>query len=184
MKELSLNILDIAQNSIKAEASLVEIYIDEANAWLTLIIKDNGYGMSEAFLREVCDPFSTTRTTRKVGLGIPLLKLAAEQTGGTLSITSVTAEADKEHCGTTVRATFFEGHLDFTPLGDVVSTVVMLLLGSPDVDFVFRHTTDKGVVELDTRQMREILGDEVPLNDPSVLEWAKESLMDQYNSTR
>lgn len=184
MKELSLNILDIAQNSIKAEASLVEIYIDEANAWLTLVIKDNGYGMSEAFLREVCDPFSTTRTTRKVGLGIPLLKLAAEQTGGTLSITSVNREADKERCGTTVRATFFEGHLDFTPLGDVVSTVVMLLLGSPDVDFVFRHTTDKGVVELDTRQMREILGDEVPLNDPSVLEWAKESLMDQYNSTR
>lgn len=86
MKELSLNILDIAQNSIRAEATRIEILIDETETTLRLTIRDNGYGMSEDFVKTVTDPFSTTRTTRKVGMGIPLLKLAAEQTGGTFSV--------------------------------------------------------------------------------------------------
>ena len=92
MKELSLNILDIAMNSVKAGATLVEILIDERNGWRTLTIRDNGCGMSEDFLRAVTDPFTTTRTTRKVGMGLPLLKLAAEQTGGVMQIESSQGE--------------------------------------------------------------------------------------------
>lgn len=184
MKELSLNILDIVQNSVKAEASLVVIEINENGSWMEIVITDNGYGMSEEFLKAVCDPFSTTRTTRKVGLGIPLLKLAAEQAGGTLEIKSKERALHPNDCGTEIRATFYTDHIDFTPLGDVVSTVILLIQGSPLVDFVFRHRRENGLVELDTRQMRSALGDEVPLNEPEVLEWAKESLLDQYNSTR
>ena len=95
MKEISLNILDIAENSVKAGAPLTEIYVDETGDELILTIKDNGCGMDEETVKAVTDPFYTTRKTRKVGLGIPLLKLACEQTGGSLTITSSTDE--KEH---------------------------------------------------------------------------------------
>lgn len=185
MKELSLNILDIAQNSITAEASLVEITLDETDTALRLSIKDNGYGMSPEFLASVADPFSTTRTTRKVGLGIPLLKLAAEQTGGGITLSSVQRSVDPENCGTEITAFFHKDHLDFTPLGDVVSTVCTLLQGFPDVDYVFTHTIEREVGEsvviaLDTRDMRVILGDDVPLSDPMVLLWVRDTLEEQY----
>ena len=104
MKEISLNVLDIAENSVKANATLTEIFIDEVGDTLTLTIKDDGCGMNEETVKSVIDPFYTTRTTRKVGLGIPLLKLACEQTGGTLSITSSVSETDH---GTTVTAVFY-----------------------------------------------------------------------------
>ncbi|MDO4543526.1 MAG: ATP-binding protein [Clostridia bacterium] len=178
MKELSLNILDIAQNSIKAGASLVEIGIEERGSSIEICVTDNGCGMSEEFLRTVTDPFSTSRTTRKVGMGLPLLKLAAEQTGGELEIFSKVGE------GTKVKATFNKDHIDCAPLGDVIGTVITLIQGSPDIDFDFSHRTDKGEAALDTRLMRKILGDEVPLNEPSVLEWAKESLEDEYYNMR
>lgn len=186
MKELSLNILDIAQNSITAEADLVEITLDETETTLELIIKDNGFGMSPEFLASVHDPFSTTRTTRKVGLGIPLLKLAAEQTGGHIELASVQRSVDPENCGTEIRAFFHKDHLDFTPIGDIVSTITTLLQGFPDIDYVFTHNIDEGgarkTVALDTRDMRVILGDDVPLNDPMVLVWVKETLEEQYSA--
>ena len=180
MKELSLNILDIAQNSIHAEASLVEIILTETEETLKLEIKDDGKGMSEEFLARVTDPFSTTRTTRKVGLGLPLLKLAAEQTGGHMEITSRERALWPDDHGTEVTAFFYKNHLDFTPLGDVISTVVSLVQGSPDVDFVFLHELPDKTVELDTRMLREILGDEVPLSEPEVLVWIRGSLIEQY----
>ena len=124
MKEISLNILDIAENSVKANASLTEIYVDETDAELKLTIKDDGCGMDDDQVRSVIDPFFTSRKTRKVGLGIPLLKLACEQTGGSLSITSSVSEDDH---GTTVTAIFFKNHIDFTPLGDVTSSIVTLI---------------------------------------------------------
>ena len=142
MKEISLNILDIAENSVKANASLTEIYVDEMGDTLTLTIKDNGCGMDEQTVKSVIDPFYTTRKTRKVGLGIPLLKLACEQTGGTLSIASSVDENDH---GTTVRAVFFKNHIDFTPLGDVTSSIVTLIQGHPDTDFLFRHIHTSGI---------------------------------------
>lgn len=182
MKELSLNILDIAQNSIRAEATLIEVLIDETKTQLTITIRDNGYGMSEDFVKTVVDPFSTTRTTRKVGMGIPLLKLAAEQTGGTLSIRSTERAVDPEHSGTETSATFDKTHLDFTPLGDVVSTIILLIRGSAKTDFVFRHTMPDRTVELDTREIRQVLGDDVPLDEYEVLAWIRDMLTEQYAS--
>ena len=181
MKELSLNILDIAQNSIHAEASLVEILIDEDLDTLKLSIIDDGRGMSESFLATVTNPFSTTRTTRKVGMGLPLLKLAAEQTGGYLRIASRERALFPEDHGTEVTAFFHKDHLDFTPLGDVISTVVSLVQGSPDVDFRFLHLLPGKRVELDTRELREVLGEDIPLSSPEILVWIRESLEEQYS---
>lgn len=186
MKELSLNILDIAQNSIRAGARHVEIALTDGGGWRTLTVTDDGSGMDEALLRRVTDPFATTRTTRPVGLGLPLLKLAAEQTGGALSIDSRTAQAGDAGTafaagsahGTRVTATFDPGHIDCVPLGDLAATVVTLLQGSPEIDFRFMIAL-AGMPEpfvLDTAQMREALGGEVPLSEPEVLAWAREGV--------
>ena len=176
MKEISLNILDITENSVKAGATLTEIYVDEAGDTLTLTIKDDGCGMTEETVKSVTDPFYTTRKTRKVGLGIPLLKLACEQTGGSLSITS---SVDEDTHGTTVTAVFFKNHIDFTPLGDVISSIVTLIQGHPDTDFLFRHSTEGGAVELDTREIRAVL-DGVPLDTYEVILWVRDNLEEQY----
>ena len=181
MKELSLNILDVAENSVKAGASLTQILLTEQGNKLTLEIIDDGCGMSEDVVRSVTDPFYTTRTTRKVGMGIPLLKLACEQTGGELTISSVTEEDDPVQHGTHVTATFYTDHLDFTPLGDVSSSILTLIQGHPDSDFVFRHQKDDRTVELDTRELREVLED-VPLNSYDVMRWIGENLQEQYES--
>ena len=182
MKELSLNILDVAENSVKAGATLTQILLTEKDGTLTLEIVDDGCGMSEDVVRSVTDPFYTTRTTRKVGMGIPLLKLACEQTGGSLSISSVTQEADPVNHGTHVTATFDMNHIDFTPLGDVSESVLTLIQGHPDTDFLFRHQTADRVVELDTRQLREILED-VPLNSYDVMIWIGGYLREQYEAS-
>ena len=176
MKEVSLNILDITENSVKAGATLTEISITESGNKLTISIKDDGCGMSEDIVRSVVDPFYTTRTTRKVGMGIPLFKMAAEQTGGKLKIVSDTGE---DH-GTTVTAYFYKDHLDFTPLGDVISTVTTLIQGHPDTDFLFTHLIDDKEIRLDTRELRAVL-EGVPLNTYDVLEWIRGYLEEQYS---
>ncbi len=166
MRELSLNILDIAQNSITAGASLITIEIAEDTVTKALLIGiyDNGKGMSEEQVRSVIDPFFTTRTTRKVGMGIPLFKMAAEQTGGSLQIKSELG------VGTEVRATFKTDSVDFTPLGDVAATVQMLISMNTDRDFVYRRSVDGREFTLDTREIKEILGD-VPLDAYEVSQW-------------
>ena len=179
MKELSLNILDVAENSVKAGASLTQIIIEETAETLTLTFKDDGCGMSEEVVKSVIDPFYTTRTTRKVGLGIPLLKLAAEQTGGSLTVQSKTAEDSPEDHGTEVSATFYKNHLDFTPLGDVTASITTLIQGHPDTDFLFLHKTEGGEVSLDTRELRQVLGD-VPLDTYDVIKWIEGYLAEQY----
>ena len=176
MKELSLNILDITENSVKAGATLTEISITESGNKLVISIKDDGCGMSEDIVRSVVDPFYTTRTTRKVGMGVPLFKMAAEQTGGKLEIVSDTGE---DH-GTTVTAYFYKDHLDFTPLGDVISTVTTLIQGHPDADFLFTHLIDDKEIRLDTRELRAVL-EGVPLNTYDVLEWIRGYLEEQYS---
>lgn len=178
---MSLNILDIAENSIKAGATLIQISINENGDELIFEIKDDGCGMKAEMLDDVVNPFCTTRTTRKVGLGIPLLKLASEQTGGELTIHSRHVDEFPADHGTTVRASFFKGHIDFTPLGDIISTVVTLIQGSPDVDFLFTHVKNGASVSLDTRQLREVLGDDIPLNEIEILNWIKENLREQYS---
>ncbi len=179
MKELSLNILDIAENSVKAEATLTEILIDETEEILTLTFKDDGYGMSEETVKSVVNPFYTTRTTRSVGLGIPLLKLEAEQTGGTFSIASTHKEMDANNHGTKVTAVFYKNHLDFTPLGDATQSVVTLIQGHPDTDFLFKHTYKEKQVLLDTRELRAEL-EGVPLNTYEVIKWVEAYLYEQY----
>jgi hypothetical protein len=179
MKELSLNVLDITENSVKAGATLIEILLEETEETLTVTVKDNGCGMTPEFLEQVKDPFCTSRTTRKVGLGIPLLLLAARQTGGDVEITSTTAEADPENHGTMTKGLFYKNHIDFTPLGDVISTVTTLIQGHADIDFLYRHTFGENEVSLDTRELRAVLED-VPLDSFEVLLWIKENLTEEY----
>ena len=180
MKELSLNILDVAENSVKAGASLTRIEIKETDELLVLRITDDGCGMSEDMVRMVTDPFYTTRTTRSVGLGVPLLKLAAEQTGGSFSVTSMPADKYPDNHGTEVEAKFYKNHIDFTPLGDAVSSLTTLVQGHPDTDFLFSHSLPEGgCVSFDTRKLREVLGD-VPLNEYDVIKWIEEYLKEQY----
>ena len=181
MKELSLNILDIAQNSVKAKAENILIKIVEAQNTLTLTITDDGCGMTEETVKNVMNPFFTTRTTRNVGMGVPLLKLAAEQTGGGIEIQSVSENDDPVHHGTTVTARFNKNHLDFTPLGDIVSTVTALIQGAPNINWQFIHQKDSGSVELDTAEMRSILGD-VPLDSYEVIKWIEDYLKEGYKS--
>ena len=175
MRELSLNILDVAENSLKAGADTIKIdveFLREENK-LTVRVSDNGCGMTGEQIKHVTDPFYTTRTTRKVGLGVPLFKMAAEQTGGSFSIES---EPGK---GTTVTAVFKPSHIDMTPLGDINSTVGLLIYSNPERDFIFRRERDGRSFTLDTRELREILGEEVKLSAPEVSEWIQGYLKEQ-----
>ena len=155
MTELSLNILDIAQNSTRANATLVLITVnaDTENDTLFIQIKDNGCGMTREQLENVTDPFFTTRTTRKVGLGTSLFKYATEQCNGTFDIDSTLGE------GTTVTATFQLSHIDRMPLGDITSTIHTLITMHENTDFVYKYTYNNNTFTLDTREFREILGD-------------------------
>ncbi len=182
MKELSLNILDITENSVKAGATLTEIRLSETEDTLTLTIADNGCGMSAETVAQVTNPFYTTRTTRNVGLGIPFLKLSAEMTDGSFFITSKTADESPENHGTTVTAKYNKRHIDFTPLGDMAETLSTLINGHPKTDFLFVHTFSGNSVTLDTREMREMLGDEVPLDCYEVLQWVKDYIREQYSN--
>lgn len=183
MKELSLNVLDITQNSITAGAKHIEISLTEnEKGILTLRISDDGCGMSQETVRRAIDPFYTTRTTRKVGMGIPLLKLAAEQAGGEVQIVSQTVEDAPNDHGTVVTATFDTQSIDFTPVGDMVSTVCTLIQGHPEVDYLFEHRTASFDVGLDTAQLRAVLGAEVPLSDFEVIGWISDYLRQQYQN--
>lgn len=179
MKELALNILDIAENSVKAKATLTEISVSETEDELILTITDNGCGMTEEVLKTVTDPFFTTRTTRKVGMGLPLLKLEAEMTGGSMKISSIHESVSEDSHGTRVEALFHKNHIDCVPLGDTVETIATLIQGHPDTDFLFTHTIGDKEIQLDTRSLREVL-EGVPLNTYEVIKWIKEFLLEQY----
>lgn len=183
MKELSLNILDISKNSVKAGATLTEILLLETEDVLTLKIIDNGCGMKKEMVDSVTDPFTTTRTTRPVGMGIPLLKLAAEMTDGSFNIESRHKDEYPENHGTEVTAIFNKNHIDFTPLGDIPASITTLIQGSPNTDFLFRHTLPQGEVSVDTRELRAQLGD-VPLDTFEVILWIEEYLKEQYEALK
>ena len=181
MKELSLNILDIAQNSITAKSTLINIEILENNELLTITISDNGCGMSQEMVNNVANPFTTSRTTRKVGLGIPLFKMASEQTGGSFSISSKSINEYPDSHGTVTKATFFKNHIDFTPLGDIITTITTLIQGMGEINLVFTHKSYEFDILLDTRELRETLGNDIPLSLPDVLVWITEFLKEKYN---
>ena len=171
MQELSLNVLDIAQNSVRAGASLVRITLDEDREKETLMISvaDDGCGMTEEQVKSVTNPFFTTRTTRKVGLGIPFFKMAAEATGGSLPIHSTPGK------GTETRAFFHTGHIDMLPVGNMAETVEMLITMNPDMDFLYVHSVGNEQFTLDTREIKAVLED-VPINSPEVASFIKETL--------
>ena len=181
MKDLSLNLLDIAENSVKAGATLTQLLITEKDGVLTFRVVDDGCGMTEEVLNGVTDPFYTTRTTRKVGLGLPLLRMAAEMTGGSMEVASRHKDSHPDNHGTAVTAVFHTDHIDCPPVGDLVATVTTLIQGHPDTDFHFIHTMGEKQVELDTRMLREVLG-EVSLAEYEVLQWISGYLSDQYTA--
>lgn len=168
MQELSLNILDIVQNSVKAKASLIEISICKTtvDGRLSIVITDNGCGMSEEQVKSVIDPFYTTRTTRKVGLGVPFFKMSAEMTGGSFEIES---EIGK---GTSLSAVYFYAHIDMMPIGDMAATMLSLVSVNPDIDFVYSFKKDAKGFTMDTREVKEVL-EGVPINSAEVLSFIK-----------
>lgn len=172
MQELSLNILDIAQNSLSAGATLISIETEYClnEDCLLIRVQDNGRGMGEEQLARVTDPFFTTRVTRKVGMGLPLLKMAAEMTGGTLTVESRLGE------GTCVEASFGLSHIDRLPMGDLPATMVALIGMNPDRDFVLRFRYGEEGFAADTRLYREVLGEGIGLGEPEILDFIKEQV--------
>jgi len=175
MRELSLNVLDIVQNSISADAKhiLIEIEQSEEKDFLRIRIEDDGRGMTPEQVEQVTDPFFTTRTTRKVGLGVSLFKMAAEMTGGSFSIRSEPA------VGTTSEAVFVPSNVDMTPLGDINATVSLLIRCNPGLDFRFNRKTDQGEFSLNTTELREVLGTDVALDHPDIMNWIEDYLKEQ-----
>lgn len=161
--EISLHILDIVQNSISARASLIEITvnIDNTSDTLTVIIKDNGSGMTDDELSKAVDPFYTTRTTRKNGFGVPFFKAASEMTGGSFEISS---EKGK---GTAVKAVFVLSSIDRMPLGNMTDTLISLIDTNCRIDFIYNYSFDERSFTLDTRQLKKTLGN-VPIDLPEV----------------
>ncbi len=169
MREIALHILDIVQNSIVAGATEISVDIceDITKDIMTVVITDDGCGMSEEFLKDVTNPFTTKRTTRKVGLGIPLFKLAAENAGGSFKIKS---EVGK---GTIVTASFVHSHIDRQPLGNMAETLLGLLTAYENVNFIYKHTVDEKDFIFDSAKVKEILGD-VSFSTPDVYMWLSE----------
>ena len=176
--ELSLHILDVAENSVRANASLIaiEVLADTAGDLLTISIEDDGCGMDEQMAAQVSDPFFTTRTTRKVGLGVPLFRFAAQSAGGWFRLSSTPGR------GTRVEAAFVLSHIDRMPLGDITGCVHDLIVFHPNVDFLFTYSYNGKSFQLDTRQMRELLGG-VALDTPEVSDWIREYLREQKEET-
>lgn len=169
MRELSMHILDLAQNSIAAGAKNLEIEVaaDARKDTLTIAIRDDGRGMSAEFVAKVEDPFTTTRTTRRVGLGIPMFAEAARACDGRLAIQSAPGR------GTELVATFRLSHIDRAPLGDMASTLVTIVAVNPDLRVRYVHRVDDAKFVLDTNEIREQL-DGVPLSEAPVLRWIAE----------
>ena len=171
MNELSLHILDICQNSIKANASLIQIEIleDTIHNLFEIVIRDNGSGMDEKTLSEVADPFFTTRTTRKVGMGVSLFKMAAEMANGTFEIQS---QLNK---GTSVIAKFQHNHIDRAPLGSIEDTIGILVLNEAEIDIYYKHKFDQNTYVFDTREVRKVL-DGIPFTNYDIIMWIKNNI--------
>jgi anti-sigma regulatory factor (Ser/Thr protein kinase) len=166
MEDLSLHILDIAENAIAACASRIRIEIreDTRHDILTLEVSDNGRGMDAGALENVLDPFFTTRTTRRIGLGLPLLEQAAKAANGAMTIKSTPG------VGTVVNATFQRSHVDRQPIGNIAATITTLIARSPDIEFIYVHTRDGHTVSLTTEEMKKHL-DGIAVNSAGVLSY-------------
>lgn len=161
--------LDIAQNSLSANADLVEIFVfaESAEGMLHVSVRDNGKGMAEDVRQSVLNPFFTSRSTRKVGLGIPFFKESAEGCGGSFFLNSALGE------GTHIGASYRLNHIDRPPLGDMAETMLGLVVCNEAVDFILHYRRDEAEFTFDTRAIRGALGEEVPFSAPEVIEWLK-----------
>jgi len=168
VRELSLHLLDIAENSVAAQAKSIEICVSEdiANDRLTMSVRDDGKGMDEALLSKVVDPFVTSRTTRKVGLGIPFLKAAAEACNGFMKIESQLGK------GTFLEVSFQRSHIDRMPLGDLASTMLTLVVGNPTIHWVFRYIGNQNEFFFDDASLKIELNS-TPLSDPLVIAYLR-----------
>ncbi len=171
MRELSLHLLDIAENSIAAEAKCIKIVVNEDSRsdLLQMIVEDDGRGMSTEMVEKVIDPFTTTRTTRKVGLGIPLLKAAAEACNGFLTIDSQPGK------GTKIFVQFQRSHIDRMPLGDLVTTMMNLLVANLQIHWIFQYQYNGKVFVFDDQPIKNELED-MPLTEPGILNCIREML--------
>jgi hypothetical protein len=171
MEDISLHILDVAENGITAGADLIRITVEEDTDkdLLRLVIEDNGRGMNEEFLASVLDPFVTTRTTRRVGLGLSLFRQSAQEANGDLDIES------QPGIGTRVNVSMSHSHIDRKPMGNMTETLVTLIEGNPDVDFVYTHSKNGRTYDFDSRNLRDEL-EEIPLNDPQVIGLIREDI--------
>ena len=177
MRELSLHILDLAQNSIEAGAHHVQIDINEnEDGYFTFAIADDGRGMTEEMVKKVRDPFVTTRITRKVGMGIPFMDMVTAQCGGYFDIKSKPRE------GTTVKAAFKADNIDRPPLGDIAGSIAVLLAGAPQIDLVFTYSAAGGKFTFDTREVREVLGQDTDFAHPEIYRWTEEYLRQQLSA--
>ncbi len=180
MPELSLHILDLVQNSIVAGASriIIKVLYDIGRDLLTIEIADNGSGMDGELLDRVTSPFATTRTTRKVGLGVPMFKQCAEQCGGSFKLVSKLGE------GTTLWAQFQNSHMDLPPMGDLIGTMRSLLIAHPQApDFELHYGYGENIFIFDTAEVRQALGG-LPLDLPDVLDWVKGYLQENMDQVR
>lgn len=173
MRELALHLLDIAENSISAGSSNIHIIVEETipEDRLRMSVQDDGCGMDAEMVTRIVDPFFTSRTTRKVGLGIPLLKAAAEACNGYLIIHSAPGK------GTHLEVEFQRSHIDRMPLGDLPGTILSLVVGSPHIHWTFIYNTDEGTFEFDDAPIKQELG-EIPLTEPAVLKFLREFLLE------
>lgn len=178
MDELSLYVLDITMNAVRAGATEISVLLAEDGNILRFSVTDNGCGMTKEQIERIKDPFFTTRKTRKVGLGIPFLTMLAEGTGGSVTLTSKTKDEGADH-GTKIEAVFHRDHVDFIPLGDMTETVKTLIQGSPDIRFIYKHVTDAGEVFLDTAELSAVLGG-ISLAEPEILAFIDGDLREQY----
>jgi len=176
LRELALHILDIAENSIAAGASQIEICIrkDSRDDELIISVKDNGKGMDDELIAKVMDPFTTSRTTRKVGLGIPLLKQASDASNGEMTIESQLGK------GTLLTAKFQESHIDRMPIGNLADTFLTLLLGTPEVNWVLDYQVNDEVFHFDDTEVKEVL-DGMSLTDYRVIEYLTNTIQNGIN---
>jgi anti-sigma regulatory factor (Ser/Thr protein kinase) len=176
LRELALHLLDIVENSVSAHADTIQIVVEENSLTdrLSMIVEDNGAGMDADMLARVVDPFVTSRTTRKVGLGIPLLKAAAEACNGYFNITSTPGQ------GTRVEVVFQRSHIDRMPLGNLPATLITLVVGLPHVHWLFRYQVDDRNFEFDDEPIKSAL-DGLSLSEPSILGFLREMLEEGIN---
>lgn len=178
MKDLSLHILDIAENSINAGASEIRITIveDTRENILSIEISDNGKGMDEETIKKVYDPFFTTKACKRTGLGIPLLAQSARECNGAMNIKT---EKGK---GTTLNVFFQYDHIDRKPLGNIGDTLIVLIASHPEIDFIYEQRRNDSIYSLNTSEIRKEL-DGVPVNSPAVINYIKEDISAWLNST-